>query len=253
MQHISLIIICLLILIINAGCSIQQFTQRINANPADEEISTPFRHPQTSPTSVVREAALSPLIAETTIPTATWSTYIPKPGVSIAYSSTWSVHTVATIPDTYYFDPPGVDFPAEHTTKRMTLNVYPFPEPSDPYSWMPNEGGYEVHWPTPVTIGGAEGLLFVWGSANFEGHDPGYGLWAGGGGASLMALFYNEEHQLEIWLTAAFDDESTRMAQAVGLAATVAERFPIFEHMLHSVRFHASGESASSTPTPLAP
>jgi hypothetical protein len=54
---------------------------------------------------------------------------------------------------------------------------------------------------------------------------------------------------LDVRLSTSFDDESTLLAQQIGLAAMVAERYPIFDHMMKSVRFFPPGEATPATPT----
>ena len=182
-----------------------------------------------------------------TLTSTGWATFTLPSGLSIEYPANWRVRTIATAPYNYYFDSPQTIVVDGVPRAQVMLEVYPYPMPTDPYSWAPNEGGYEVHWGTPISATSTTGFLFVWGSENFEGREPGYDLWRGGAG--LMAMFYSKQNELEVWLTGSFDNESTLLAQQIGLAATVAERYPIFDHMMKSIRFLPAGEATPATPT----
>ncbi len=99
---------------------------------------------------------------------------------------------------------------------------------TDPFTWMPNEGGYEVHWSQLTTINGLEGLLFVWGVQQA-------GAWESP--PWLMAIFYDEHRELDIRLTTEFTAQQLEFTNTAGLAEAVNNGFIDFKQVLQSLKF----------------
>ena len=99
------------------------------------------------------------------------------------------------------------------------------------------DGWYSIYWATPITIPSTTGFLYVSSRDVFDSADLRTRQWDQG--AELTARYYSETYELLVSFWANFDDEGTVLAQHNGLAATVAERYPIFEHMVKSVHFFA--------------
>ncbi|RIK26200.1 MAG: hypothetical protein DCC55_40165 [Chloroflexi bacterium] len=265
MCYARLAIVGLLLAVLSVGCGPQSGEQEepaVTAITGGGAVLTPtVALPPSAPVGQF-ESPLSEDITHTAVlttespvvtpdPIATgWAVYTEPNGLSIEYPADWAIRTLATSArfDRYFESP---------AKGQIILSVYPLPPEyaasTDPYNWGPNEGGYGVHWGTPITVTDAPGWLFVWGFDNFDGYMPDEGLWRDGGTPTLMAMYYSEQNELDVRLTAfGFDDESTLMAQEVGLAATVAERFPIFDHMMKSVRFQPLDASLSTLIAPTA-
>lgn len=85
---------------------------------------------------------------------------------------------------------------------------------TDPHSWGPNEGGYEVLWEKPISIQDADGLEFIYG---IPSDNPVSG-W-------LTAIYYSEKHGLEV-----------RLDSFADTIPTESNKYNIFEHMVKSVR-----------------
>ncbi len=224
------------------SCSLQPASPQVDSFAAVSGGVEPTPAPTILPTlAVTNTNFVSPLSpSETpTQTTSTWSTYTVTDMLAIEYPVGWEIRTVQTIPAKHYFSPPGFNPPETISNEQITLEVYPRAladrDIANPQSWMPNTGGYEAHWLTPIQIEEADGWLFVWG-ASAEGRlDIESGLWAYA--PTLRAIYYSETHELDVRLSVSFDDESTLLAQEIGLAETVAQRYPTFEHMMKSVRF----------------
>lgn len=92
--------------------------------------------------------------------------------------------------------------------------------------WKRNEGEYEVRWEKPISIDGAEGLEFVWGAVRDNRWDT---------APSLNAIYYSEQHELDIRLSTYFNLGYMEISQAPGFADIISSKFSIFEHMVHSV------------------
>jgi hypothetical protein len=184
------------------------------------------------------DEAIAQMIAASPAPP---ETFITPSGVTVEYPGDWKIETAPSQQpiDWFKFVSPDVEGQTAEIGTEIVLEVKSLPlaerETIDPHSWVPNEGGYEAHWLTPLQVEGAEGWLFVWGVSHFEHQDPNAGLWQQT--PSLMAIYYSQQHELEVRVTTTFDDESTSWAQDLGLAETVAIRYPFFDHMMRSVRF----------------
>jgi hypothetical protein len=265
MRNYWQIISGLLFILSTASCGFQGLTSSLTPSALDDsshlslqqENSTPL---PSSPLTVPISDTTSSSASAASNPNLEWATYHEPKGVSIEYPATYEVHTFPW--DYVRFDPPAVDSLLFEANQQFSLEVYHRPithrETANPYSWVPNEGGAEVHWGTPITIEGAEGWLFVWGTSMASQTEPSSALWAHTPPVSLMAIYYSEAHELDVRLSVSFDDESTLLAQEIGLAETVAQRYPIFEHMMKSVRFveptpisdtTSSSASTASIPT----
>ena len=88
---------------------------------------------------------------------------------------------------------------------------------ADPHTWVPNEGRYEIRWEKPISIENANGLEFIWGIPNATQTSQVGGL--------LIAIYYSEQHALEV-----------RLQTDADTIPTGSNRFSIFEHMVQSVR-----------------
>jgi hypothetical protein len=184
-----------------------------------------------------------PMVEPTASATATitssiaWETFVTQQGVAVEYPDGWEIRTIQMIPDNYYFSPPGFHPPETISSQQLMLEVYHRPladrEIANPYSWQ--DASERLHWATPIAFEQAEGWLLVWGDDNFDGQFPYPGLWEHP--AMLMAIYYDEQQQLDIRISDSFDDESTLLAQQIGLAETVAQRYPVFDHMMRSLQF----------------
>ena len=191
----------------------------------------------------------NPIVIPTAQPPATeWTRYTSPLGFSLEYPSGWHLEveeTWATERTSDLWIAPIADYSSPEVIR---IHTWLHPEVVDglasPYNAVPNEGGYNVYWPTPITLSKAKGLLYVWGKEN--------NLTIGGKWAMLPTLyvsFYSPILDTEVQIIGGdFDDESTLRAQRIGLAATVAERYPIFDHMMKSIRFLPPGEAAPATP-----
>lgn len=238
----KLLILCLFALLWS-GCGPQTAAGEVERSaPVAGGGATVTVAPPPLPTAT-STALASPLVVETTMaPTMpTWSTYKVGNKLTIEYPSGWETRSLELAPANtdYYFSPPGFHPPETMSDEQLTLGVYHRPLAdraiANPMTWMPNEGGYEAHWLTPIQVVGAEGWLFVWGASAAGRSDVKSGLWAYG--PELMAVYYSERYELDVRMMGGFDDESTLLAQEIGLVATVAQRYPVFEHMMKSIRF----------------
>ena len=99
---------------------------------------------------------------------------------------------------------------------RVTVEHRPLEdkEITNPHTWAPNEGSYEVLWEKPITVENAQGLEFIWGIPAENQI-----------GGSLIAIYYSEQHELEVRLSTDADDIPTE-----------SNRFAVFEHMVQSVQ-----------------
>jgi hypothetical protein len=153
-------------------------------------------------------------------PGASWLTHIDRTGVSIDYPSSWSVELI----------PGGAVFVSPEGS-RILWEVSPRPlserSLADPKQWMPNEGGYEIHWSKSVTIPAADGLEFLWGV---------YQARQWGVAPQLMAVLYSADRELDIRLSTFFDIESTEALAELGPEAAISTHFVAFEQMLTSIR-----------------
>jgi hypothetical protein len=100
---------------------------------------------------------------------------------------------------------------------------------TDPYTWQPNEGGYEVFWAKTIMMAEAEGLEFVWARRTGSGFEDG----------SLMAITYSEPNQLDIRLYMGLPNAILREGEEEELDFILSE-FDFFEAMAKSSRIDPS-------------
>jgi hypothetical protein len=173
-----------------------------------------------------------PELTEPATPPGAWPVYMLASGVSVEYPTDWSPS-----PGGYDGTQESVWFVSrEADVDSVGVEVYYRPvserDIADPYTWQPNEGGYEVRWARPISsVGGLSGLEFVWGaySKAEEQWDT---------SPSMMAVLYSPEHEIDIRLTASFDQPALDMLQAVGYTETVTARFGVLRRMAQSFRLH---------------
>jgi len=91
----------------------------------------------------------------------------------------------------------------------------------------PNEGGYKRFWITTFPTDDGSGWMYVWG--DYDSFHP-YGGW-------LYVNFYNEIYKAYVTLFAGFSTEDVELAEAIGLEAIIAQRYPRTQHIIQSFRF----------------
>lgn len=235
MRYLSIVGLCLVLWLTLVACQLST----VNAGPHLESGITPTATTSTylplvsasQNTAAPSPVAITQNLSQTTIAPSlvvtAWLTYTDTQGVAFEYPAAWSK---ATIPYTIFFHAPA------HSGLTNTISVEIYKRPladrkiADPYSAVPNEGGYQVYWGTPLAAQNAEGLLYVWATyASLADHT-----------AALHAIYYSPQYELEVRFNDVdFDDESAEMAKKLGLDHAVAEHFPVFDHMVKSIRFFA--------------
>ncbi len=154
--------------------------------------------------------------------------YVSPSGLRVEYPAGWSLELSDSPcgPESVWFRSPD----ERHADIGLELYPRPLEERSvaEPFTWMPNEGGYEIHWSKPVTAGDLDGLLFVWGVQQ-------EGLWDGP--LTLMAVFYDAHRELDIRLISEFGQRQLNEAYANGLEKAVKADFDFFTQMLASLSF----------------
>jgi hypothetical protein len=173
-----------------------------------------------------------PELTEPATPPDAWPVYMMASGVSVEYPIGWSPSPGGYdgAQESVWFVSPDED------VQPVVVEVYHRPlaerHIADPYSWQPNEGGYLVHWAGPIsTVGGLSGLEFVWGAYSEPEKQ-----WDTA--PSLMAIFYSEEHELDIRLTASVDPATLDMLQTAGYTETVQAPSGVLRRMAQSIRLH---------------
>ncbi len=226
MRAILGISLCIVLWLISTACRLPT----ANALPhVDSATSTPTTLPVFLPLisgintlKINTPTASQPSIAPSTVVTA-WLTYTDTRGVAFEYPADWSK---VISHDAIYFHSPS------ELTNTVGVEIYERPladqKVTDPYNSTPNEGGYNVYWATPLTAEHADGLLFVW--ASYGSSMP---------IAFAQAIYYSKPYELDVRFNSDFDDESASLAKNIGLAPTLVERYPVFNHMVRSVRFFA--------------
>ena len=169
------------------------------------------------------------------MPTVTeWYTYRSPSGVSIEYPAFWQVYTIGT-PDSVAF---RLDAAKEISIFYwINIDIYNRPiqdrDTADPHTWYPNEGGYEILWERPIIIDNLPGVEFAWGTYKNDER-----RWRNM--PTLMAILYSEQYQLDIRLTAGFNEETADLALVEGFDKVIGEKFTVFEYMLQSIRIEPS-------------
>ena len=165
------------------------------------------------------------------VPIATeWLTYTHESGVSIQYPANWQVNTDPSYGTVVF----GIRLDeAFIPSYRVVLDVYDRSHKAraiaNPYTWQPNEGGYEVHWAKPISIEAASGLEFVWGPYYDHRWDA---------RPELFAIYYSEKYELDVRLSTPIDDGSIGLIERNGFTDTIPSRFVVFEHMMKSVKIN---------------
>ena len=151
----------------------------------------------------------NPVATQPALEDIKWATFAFDAGVSFEHPSTWTM--ISSQDD-------SVEFSGFASFPYLRVEVYhrPIEEKTigDPHSWQPNEGGYEILWEKSISIENAEGLEFIWGTPADNQL-----------GATLNAMYYSEQHELEVRLSTNTDSTSTQ-----------SDAFKLFERIVQSVR-----------------
>lgn len=190
-----------------------------------------------SPVAVV--TTTNPAVIPTAMPplVTNWSRYTSPLGFSIEYPNGWHLEVEEAWSAERFFSfwiAPTVD---NDVPTAITIEAHLHPKVVNglaiPYNSVPNEGGYDFYWPEPLSIDNANGLLFVWGKKNYATSSG--SKWDVP--ATLMATYYSQLLDMEVQIIGGdFDDESTALTQRVGLEEVVRQHFPVFDHIIRSVR-----------------
>ena len=214
----------------------------ISQIPLPSTLSTPTPVNVTSPTATKLPAPKpspipSPSPSPSPLPTATfavsapiaigWSTYTHYNGLSVQFPVNWLVDVQPN--DVVYFAHPDAKTLGPNYTVRLEIYSRPLKDRAyaNPYTWQPNEGGYEVRWAKPISIDAAKGLEFVWGA--YDG-----GQWYGR--PSLDAIYYSERYELDVRLDTYIDNETLKLLNTGNFTVAIPSRFGVFEYMVNSVR-----------------
>ncbi len=228
-------------IILGSACNVQA-----RSLEQSEAVLTPASTATAEAAPTATTPAATSTITATPVPTAsTWLTYTSALSVSIEYPADWVVEE--TPHGSVYFQP--ADSSGAVLEEGISVDIANVPveeqESIDPNSAVPNEGGFEVNWGTPITVDGAGGWMYVW--ANYDSNPD--------QSAYLMAVIYSEQQETAVTINGGyFDDESKELVEQTDLADVVAERFPAFDHMVKSVRFiatEAESDNVGSAATPL--
>jgi hypothetical protein len=153
-------------------------------------------------------------------PDAAWLAYTYETSVSINYPPSWSPELTAN--GAVFVSPEG---------SRILWEIYPRPLSeralADPNEWVPNEGGYEIHWSRRVTVPAAEGLEFIWGVQQGDAWDL---------TPQLIAVLYSVERELDIRLSTFFNSESIEALDELGPEHAISIHFVEFEQMLRTIQ-----------------
>ena len=171
-------------------------------NPTQATMPTSSMTP-TSPPSVI-------VVTQPVLEDINWATYVFDAGVSFEYPADCII--VSSQEDSVEF------FGLPYLPYNVRVNVYARSVEdkaiTDPHSWVPNEGNYEVLWEKPIAIENATGLEFIWGVP--ADHQI---------GGVLTAIYYSEQHELDV-----------RLATDADSIPTDSDKYDVFEYMVQSVR-----------------
>ncbi|MGB2963572.1 MAG: hypothetical protein WBB69_06255 [Anaerolineales bacterium] len=169
-------------------------------------------------------SASTPLEYSSPDPGTAWRTQIHELGVSINYPPNWTPEI--TSGGAVFISPTG---------SRILWEIYPRPLSerglADPTEWVPNEGGYEIHWSKSISIPHAEGLEFIWGVYQENSWD---------GSPQLMAILYSEDRELDIRLSTFFDSDALAILDEVGPDRAISTELEVFRQMLESLQIDAN-------------
>lgn len=173
-----------------------------------------------SSTQPIESSTSATLGSSSLHPDAAWLMLTHEMGVSIKYPADWSSEFTAD--GAVFLSPDG---------SRILWEIYPRPLSeralTDPNTWVPNQGGYEIHWSKSISIPYAEGLEFIWGVYQGNAWDV---------APQLMAVLYSEENELDIRLSTFFDSETMATLDDEEPDWTISMHFQVFEQMLQSVQ-----------------
>lgn len=161
------------------------------------------------------------------IAAADWISYAHPSGVSLQYPDNWefsSTETGDSYPLVVFVDPSGPVAGSPHISLEVYDRAPEYRDATDPYTWQPNEGGYEVQWGKTITIAEAEGFEFVWARRIDSVPEDG----------TLMAITYSEAHQLDIRLSMSLPDTTLQEGETEGWESVISD-FGFFEAMVKSI------------------
>lgn len=158
-------------------------------------------------------------------PIQDWQAFTHETGLTISYPPGWNLEP----------SPDGAVFVSPEGS-RILWEVYPRPLSeralADPEQWVPNEGGYEIHWSRTVTIPAAEGIELIWGVQEGDAWQL---------APQLMAVLYSEEWELDIRLSTFFSSESIEALDDLGPEHAISIHFVEFEQMLRMIQIAPEG------------
>ncbi|MBN1139540.1 MAG: hypothetical protein JXM73_23390 [Anaerolineae bacterium] len=165
-------------------------------------------------------------------PLEAWPVLEFPTGISVAYPPEWIHEPVVTgeTQTSVWFHPPEADGPP------VAVEIYYRPQQdydlADPFTWMPNQGGYQVEWSRPITtVQGWAGIEFVWAAYQHATKN-----WETS--PQLMVIYYSAEHELDVRLTTPFDRPALDLLVTADLTDTVTAGFDLFHRMARSVTLH---------------
>jgi hypothetical protein len=175
-----------------------------------------------------------PALTQPTTPPGAWPVFMFPRGMSVDYLAGWFCE-----PNTYDENQHSVGFyPPETDGLPVVVEMYHRPlqerETANPFTWQPNQGGYQVHWSRPITtVQGLVGIEFVWGA-----YSEGEKTWDAP--PQLMVVYYSAEHELDVRLTTSFDKPALDLLETSSPTETVAAQFSVFHRMAQSVRLYTT-------------
>ena len=241
MRLSTILTITIALLFALLGCNRQQSAQQV----AQPSVST-------SSSLTASTAAISANLTQAASPLATaaptpilqvpvvseWLTYTHESGVSVEYPAQWQVQPNPPAGTVLF----GIQLDEAYIpSHRVILDVFDRPLKdraiTDPYTWQPNSGGYEVQWAKPISVENASGLEFVWSSYPDQTGQisPSF----------LQANYYSDEYELDIRLSTSIEGDSLELIETIGITDTIASRFAVFEHMVNSVKVNPSAQPSA--------
>lgn len=165
-----------------------------------------------------------PELTQPTTPPGSWPVFMFPEGMSVDYPAGWLLE-----PSTYDETQHSVWFVAPETAgPSVSFEMYHRPlqemDIADPFTWQPNEGGYQVYWSGPITtVQGLVGIEFVWGA-----YSEGEGTWDAP--PQLMVIYYSSEYEMDVRLITQLAP-TLDLAETTSLTETVAAQFGSFHRM----------------------
>jgi len=198
-----------------------------------------------SPLSAVAPSAVPPLpieeatsLPDTPLPLASvtashlitqtvWATYVFSSGVSVDYPSTLVVQPQARnspiSPESVWL------VPTVESLGQYSVEVLVYGRPhrdrdiANPFTWSPNEGGYEVRWAKPITVTDAQGYTFLWGNDD----RPQF----------LYSIYYSDRYELDVRLYSYVPESVVDRYASQGYTDTIESEFAVYERIRDSIRF----------------